>query len=213
MLPFILSLIVAGIVVGGGELLRRKLDYGNEVSRKLVHMTHGALVAYWPFIIGYELVIVLEVLFIFAVFAVHELHWFPWLWRVGRRSWGQYLFPVGVIIAALLADSPWIFLAAVLELGLADAAAALVGKRYGRGHFYKILGQKKSIIGSLAFFVVSLIVLGAVLLLSPLAPIQSVFATIILLSAILMTVENLGVYGSDNLLLPVATVLLLNAIS
>lgn len=213
MVPFILSLLVAAVVIGIGEIVRRSYKLDNEISRKLVHMTHGALVAYWPFVIGYELVIVLEILFIFAVFAVHELHWFPWLWRVGRRSWGQYTFPVGVIIAALIANSPWVFLVAVLELGLADAVAALMGKRFGRGNTYKMLSQKKSVVGSLAFFLVSLLVIIGVIVYSPLDPARATIITAVWLSFLLTATENLGVYGSDNLLIPVVTVLALNSVS
>lgn len=213
MVPFAISLVVATSILGVAEIVRRKFKFDNEIWRKLVHVIHGALVAYWPFVIGYDLVIVLEVLFIFAVFAVHELHWFPWLWRVGRRSWGQYAFPIGVIIAALVADSPWIFLAAVLELGLADAAAALIGKKFGHSSTYKMLGQKKSIVGSLAFFAVSVLILIGVIVYSPLDPVRATAITAMWLSVLLTATENLGVYGSDNLFIPVVTVVVLNSVS
>jgi phytol kinase len=212
LIPFVVSLVVAGGVFVIGEYFRRRYGYSNEVSRKLVHAIHGLLVAIWPFFVGYKVVIAVEILFILSVLLAERLRLFGWLWRVGRKSWGQFLYPIGIIIAALTADSKWIYLAAALQLGLADAAAALVGKAYGAKSSYVVFGQKKSIHGSLAFFVVSCIILQGLLLSGHIA-IGGSGLTMLAIAAVLTLVENAGVYGSDNLLIPVATVSLLNAFS
>jgi phytol kinase len=111
----------------------------------------------------------------------------------------------------LLARTKWEFAAAVLILGLADAIAAIVGKKYGAKTSYLVLGQKKSLLGSLAFFVVTIIVLIGFTALAP--HIDPVSFWFILPIALLITLtENVGVYGTDNLLIPIAAIVLLNAL-
>lgn len=211
-MTFLLTCLIAGVVVLTGEIIRRKLGASNESSRKLVHIVHGLCIAVWPFIVGFWIVYVVEALFMLSVLAASKMHWFRWLWRVGRKSWGEYLYPLGVMFAAFVAHSKWIFLASVLVLALADAAAALVGKQFGRKLQYTIFGQTKSVPGSTAFFVVSAAIISYVLLYGPEQFSLASWAMVASVSAILMMVENAGVYGFDNLFLPIVTVTLLNAL-
>jgi phytol kinase len=210
LVQFIVSLVIAETVFWTGEHFRRKLGYSNETSRKLVHAIHGLLVAIWPFIIGYKWTIVIEVLFLLSVLSARKFHLFSWMWRVGRTSWGEILYPLGIIAAALTANSKWIYLAAALELGIADAAAALIGKRFGRGNDYKIWGQTKSTAGSIAFFVTSCLILGGIVGFTPLDLHGLAVMTVLSLAVLLTLAENLGVYGLDNFFLPLLTVAALN---
>jgi phytol kinase len=220
---FILTLFVAGAVLMIGEYVRRRLGLRNEVSRKLVHSIHAGLIAIWPFIIGYEVVIVMEILFILLVFVSRFLYkhrtknklidqYLNAMYKVGRPSFGEFFFPLGVILAALLAESKWIYLAAVLNLGLADAAAAVVGKRFGKGNSYEIFGQAKSFAGSVAFLAASLLITGYILVASPGDFEGALLLVAVLLPVILTIAENIGVYGVDNLLIPLIAVVALNAL-
>ena len=215
-LKLVASLVVAGVAFLVGECLRRRLRESNEVSRKLVHVTHGLLVASWPFVLGetwgYYLVIALEILFLISVVAARRLHFFRWMWKVGRKSWGEVLYPIGIVSAAALSENRWVFLAAVLSLAVADAVAALVGKRFGRNNSYRILGQTKSVAGSAAFLVAALGIVSIVTVYGPGLHLESVMATVVGISLLLMVVENAGVYGMDNLTLPLASALLLNTL-
>lgn len=222
-LLFVLTVVIALAVWWGGERLRRHRGLKNEFSRKLVHSIHAGLIAVWPFIIGYTFVIAIEILFILVVAASRYLFenlesekgWRTYLagmYKVGRTSYGEFTFPVGVIVAALLAQSKWVYLAAVLCLGLADAVAALIGKRFGKRNSYMILGQAKSFAGSLGFYVTALVIMAAILLLSPEAFSGQLALIIIGLPLLLAVAENLGVYGIDNLLIPLIAVVALNAL-
>jgi phytol kinase len=209
-MTFLLTGLVAFLVWLGAEYLRRRLGGSNEVSRKILHMMHGILVAVWPFFIDIKVVIAFEIFVILMTISVRHFHWLHWMFRVGRTSWGDVLYPLGIITAALTAESVWIYFAAALILALADSAAAIVGKRYGKHHGYKIFGQSKSWIGSAAFFVVACLILGLIVGLSPLDLHGVAVITVLGLSAILTLTENVGVYGTDNFLLPTVTVLTLN---
>ena len=156
------------------------------------------------------MVLIAEVLFIFCVVAARRFHMFRWMWKVGRKSWGEILYPLGVSGAVVWADDRWVFLAAVLSLAVADAVAALVGKKFGKGNSYKILGQTKSVIGSAAFFITAVGIVSLVAAYGPGMHLQYAFGAIVGVALILMVVENAGIYGMDNLTLPLASVLLLN---
>lgn len=214
MTGFLVTAIIGWTLFLSGEWLRRKKGWSNEVSRKLVHSIHGLLLAIWPFYIGFGWVIALELMLIIALFVARRLKLFAWMWKVGRKSWGDYLFPVGVIITALLTQSEWLFAIAILNLALADAIAALVGKILGkRAYAYKVFGNTKSIAGSAAFFLASVVITLSLLIVNP-----DPFATPIMLAAIslavvLTAVENAGVFGWDNVTLPVTAIVLLNLLS
>lgn len=209
---FLTGALAVGLMLLG-ELLRRRLGYENEISRKLVHTLHGLCIGVWPFFVGFWIVHVVEGIFVLTVLAAYKLRWFRWMWKVGRKSWGEYMYPLGVIGAAVLSGSnKWIFLAGVLELAIADAAAALVGKQFGGHNSYKVFGQKKSLAGTAAFMLASIGILGGIALLSPSGFVAADFGVIVTLSIVLAAIENIGVYGLDNALLPLATVVLISAL-
>ena len=180
------------------ERLITKYANDNEPLRKLVHVFHGAALAILAFIIPLPWIIGVEVFFLISMVVARYLsenfYRVPWIryfarvYKVGRLSYGEFFFPLSIILLVFIANTKWEFAAAVLILGIADAAAALVGKRYGKRISYKVLGQTKTLAGSLAFFVVSLLIVAG------------------------FVAENLGVYGSDNFLIPIVAVVLLNAL-
>lgn len=211
-LTLLVTVILGNAVFWTGELIRRRLGLDNEISRKLLHAIFGVCIGVWPIFVGYEIVYVTVFLSLITVMIFNKLHWLPWLWSVGRKSWGEYFYFVGIIGAALLAQSPWIYLAGVLQLALADAAAALFGKKFGGTTSYNVLGQQKSVVGTAAFLVVSALVFGAILRFAPVDFVITGWQTTIALAVVVAFVENTGVYGLDNLFLPIASVILLNAL-
>jgi len=203
----ILSLITGGVAFVAGEALRRKYKGSNEISRKLVHLLHGLVLACWAFIAPVWLIISAEVLFFACVLAVRYLNLLPWMRQVGRVSYGDLLYPIGVILAVLLADSPAVLAAAILQLALADSAAAIIGKKWGHTKQYISFGQAKSVAGSMAFLVVSAAITG-LFMVSGL--IEYSLALLIIAPLILTAVENVAGYGFDNAFIPVVAVVLLN---
>lgn len=203
-----------------GEYVRHRYGFGNEVSRKLVHVLHGTGLAALAFIVPLWVVIGVEVAFLVLVgmaryLYTHYSRAFSWMryinemYRVGRLSYGEFFFPISTILCALLAQSKWVFAAALLVLGLADTIAALVGKTYGRSTSYTVFGQKKSALGSLAFFAVAFAVVCWFSAYSGVTPVAA-WWEIVAVALLLTLVENVGVYGSDNFLIPLAAVITLN---
>lgn len=213
---------VLGLMLAMGDYLKRRLGFSNEWSRKLVHILHGIGLASLAFIVPLHVVVLVEAIFLVMVTVGRYVYdhyrrvgvvkdYLGEMYKVGRLSYGEFFFPVSVMISAWVAESKWVFAAAVLVLGIADTVAALVGKTYGKSTSYTILGQKKSLVGSLAFFVVTI---GIVYLFFTLSGAASGILPLVLgVSFVLMVAENLGVYGSDNLLIPLVAVLSLNALT
>ena len=197
-----------------------KYSKDNESMRKFIHVLHGLIIAGLTLFTPLSVVIVVEVFFLISMFVARYLyqHFYrlPWVkylgrvYKVGRVSYGDFFFPISVIACVFIANSKWELAIAVLILGLADAVAALVGKRLGRSNSYKIFGQKKSIVGSTAFFFMSIAIMAVFVWVSPVSVLQMDLLAVIGVCLLATATENLGVYGSDNLLIPLVVVLALN---
>ncbi len=210
MYAFVTVLGIGFVVLALSEVTRRRLHVPNEDARKTYHIVHALIVGIAPFLISYTSLIVLELLLLAAMILVRRYKLFTWLYQVGRLSWGEYFGVAGVVLIALLQPNKWVFLAAMLHLGIADAAAALIGKRYGQNSQFRVFGQIKSLQGSLAFLVASLVIMALVIVTS-----QSNEGNVLLLGflPLLMTLaEMASPFGTDNFVIPVGVVLLLNSL-
>lgn len=200
--PLLLSLILGGLVILIAEYLRITKKISNEAMRKVIHLSHALVVATWPFYMPYSMVIYAEVIFIvivsFARFSGSLLH----LRNIGRTTWGELFFPIAIIIMAIAGTNAWIFLAAMLHLGIADAMAALVGQRVKKGH-YRVFGHNKSVAGSLSFYLCSLLIISLTISNSSAGfTTQVQLISIATIPLIATLIENFSPYGADNLLVP-----------
>ena len=210
MLTFIWIVLAGLAVLAISEFVRKRLGVSNEDSRKTYHVIHALIIASAPFLVSYKIVIILEVLLLAEMMAVKHFNLLPWLYNVGRISWGEYFGVIGVITIALLKPNNWIFLAAMLHLGIADAAAALVGKRYGKKQQFKVFGQIKSLPGSAAFYIASFILTYIVILASQSA--GDAVLLVALLPILATLAEAVSPFGSDNFVIPVLVTLVLGTL-
>jgi dolichol kinase len=207
----LLWVILAGLgALGVLEFTRRRLKISNEDSRKTYHLVHALIISAAPFLVSYKIIILLELVLLLSMLVVRKFNLFPWLYRVGRLSWGEFFGVSAVILVALLKPNKWVFLAAMLHFGIADALAAVVGKRYGKNHQFKVFGQVKSIPGSLTFYVTSVILTAIVIMAS-----QSGGSALLLLAVmpVLATLaEAASPFGLDNFVIPILVTLILRSL-
>jgi phytol kinase len=206
MIALILTLIVVFLLLLGNELWWRRRVVHSEFSRKFIHVTVGSFVAFWPFFLSWNQIKGLSLAFLIVVGVSKYLHVFRAIHSVQRPTLGELYFALAVGAVAMVTHNKWIYLAAILQMSLADGLAAVMGIRYGK-QSYLVFGHRKSFIGSAAFFVTSWAILlgyaqwsGSSLGLLQLTGIASL-ATI---------VENVGVKGLDNLLVPLLIAALLS---
>jgi phytol kinase len=138
-----------------------------------------------------------------------RLGWLGSVHGVERRSEGDLAFPVAVYLLFVLARSqPVFYMIALFTLVVSDAAAALLGRSYGR-HFYTIGSDRKSVEGSVVFLLATF--LGVHLPLLLLTDIDR--GTSVILAAqialIVASFEAISARGYDNLIVPLATFYLL----
>lgn len=181
-----------------------------ELGRKFVHITVGTFVAFWPYFLGWTEIRLLSLAFFVVALIAMSLGLFRALGSAQRPTYGEIFFALSVGLLTVITDSKGVYMAAILQMALADGFAAIVGTKYGVHSRYLVFGHRKSVVGSLTFFGVSLGLLVG----------YSYFSTgglaweLVLLGAVSATIiENISVLGLDNLLVPVAIGLLLQNVS
>jgi phytol kinase len=206
MILFVLTILVVFAILLVNELWWRKRNIHGEFSRKFVHVTVGSFVAFWPFYLSWRQIEILSVAFFIVVALSKYLKLFQAIHSVQRPTWGELCFAVSVGLVATITHNKWIYAASLLQMALADGFAAIIGLRFGGRFSYRIFGHTKSVIGTLTFFVVSLLILIAF---DHSSKIHLDYTWIILASLTASLLENVASLGLDNLLVPVVVAILL----
>jgi dolichol kinase/4-hydroxybenzoate polyprenyltransferase len=196
--------------------LRRRMALSSEVARKMVHVGSGALALSFPWLFANStsVLVVCSASAIFLAVARYT-HALPprlsdALNSVQRGSGGEFYFPLAIGLLYLFAQGELaLYLIPASVLTLSDAAAALIGSRWGVTHYHALRG-KKSIEGSLAFFVVTLALSYTLLL--RLTGLSSGHALALALSISVATTltEAIASGGSDNVAVPLVALLFLS---
>jgi phytol kinase len=182
------------------EVWRRERKLHPEVWRKLIHITVGSVVAFWPFVMSFGWIQFVSCVLLCGVIVSRHLGIFGGVHNVERQTWGDVLFPIGIGVTAIITHEPWVFAAAILHMAVADGFAGLIGSLYGRRGRYAVAGHHKSVLGTVVFGGCSVLIL---LLANHYGALGLSGAEITAIAAGAMLVENLAPWGSDNLLIPV----------
>ncbi|MDD1721371.1 MAG: hypothetical protein LUP95_05230 [Euryarchaeota archaeon] len=178
-----------------------------ELRRKLAHLILGVIFAYLVVSLPHELVVTVNLLLIVGLlisaylYQVHHVRFFIWLFEQFDRpskftARGAITFFIGTLAAVLL-FTPFVAALSILVLAVGDAVATITGYYAGK---HRVLNSK-TLEGTLAFFVSTGILLA--FFVAPVAAISVALVTAILE---LLTPP----YIDDNLILPVATGILLS---
>ncbi|MEO8104824.1 MAG: hypothetical protein ABI602_00610 [Candidatus Saccharibacteria bacterium] len=192
------------------ELYWRQHNVHDEFSRKFIHITVGSFVAFWPFFLSWREIELLSVAFFLVVAVSRYLNLFQAIHSVQRPTWGELFFALAVGVIALVTHDQWLYTAALLQMSLADGLAAVIGVRFGKASRYRVFGQVKSVVGTFTFLIVSLAILVGYSIQAPGVSFSGALVGIALIATI---GENIGVMGSDNLLVPLLVAELLCRIS
>lgn len=217
--------------IGIAQLLLRAGRMSPALTRKVVHIG----VAHWwilamLFFDRWEFAIVGPAAFILINLASYLFHLFPAMEHEKRsRNLGTVYFPVALLACVLLTWAGpvpvWVGGLAILVLGWGDGLASVVGESRGAGSL-KILGNTKSVAGTVTMFLASTVVITVFVLLflapGPLAgiaashvaglaggdPAAGALVVRILATALVATlVELVTPFGLDNLTVPLVTLL------
>jgi phytol kinase len=198
--------IVAALVLV--ETLSRWAKMRPETSRKLAHVSAGVIAAGLPLFMSVESIAVLAAAFIPIMLLSRHFWLLPSIHSAERATLGEAYFPLGVLLAALLFTRPLFFAFGVLVMAVSDAVAGVVGARYGR-HRYPVLGGHKTYEGSAGFFIVTVPIAAAALVVGG-AGIGEIVVVALGLAAVLTLVESAIGWGLDNTVLPVTGAFLMS---
>ena len=198
-------LIVFGLLVLAEYAARTKHIHA-ELTRKFVHMSVGTFVAFWPLFLSWRQIELLSGAFLVVILLSIKFHIFRSVHDVDRNVSGEILFAAAIGLLAFISSTKWIFMAAMLNLSLADGLAAIIGILYGDKNQYKVFGRTKSRAGTAAFLVTSLVITVFYFACSH-AALNPIILVGLPLAATLA--ENVAVLGTDNIVMPllVATIL------
>lgn len=201
----------------GVRALQSAKRVGPEISRKLIHIGMGAIALVLPW--AFHRVTPVWILALLALSGLGAVRFVPpitaslgsVLGGVSRVSLGELYFPIGVAAAFTLAGrNHAAYCGAVCVLAFADSAGALVGSRWGTLR-YALLGDSKSVEGSAAVLITSVISVGPAVFLFDSEPFLSALRCGFVVGAAATFIEAVSRRGLDNLLLPLASVVLIVA--
>jgi phytol kinase len=193
------TILVVFLLLLIGELWWRKQKLNTEFTRKFVHITVGTFVAFWPFFLSWQEIRLLSVAFLVAVGISKYLKVFRAIHTVQRPTWGELFFALAVGLITFITQDKWIYATALLQMSLADGFAAVIGTRFGQRFRYIVFGHAKSILGTFTFLVVSAAILVGF---SHFGGQELTLIFIMDLAVVASLIENIGVAGLDNLLVP-----------
>jgi len=123
MLKIFFTLLAIFIALMINEYLWRKKKIKNEVARKSIHISVAVFVAFWPYYLSYLYIEYIAIAFIVVIFISRMFGFFQSIEQVKRNTLGEYFFPLGILVAALMSPQKEIFTIALLCVGLADGLA------------------------------------------------------------------------------------------
>lgn len=206
-----LAIVPVFLLLVFSEYLWRAKVVRGEAARKLVHIAVGSYVAFWPWFLTNKQIILLSIAFLLVVCVSQVFNIFQAIHGDGHRRLGEALFAISIGLTALLTTNEWVFAVAILHLSLADGFAGLIGSRWGKGNFYHVFGQRKSIIGTVTFLMMSVVTLLLAIWAHPDIT-QSPLLVLLVVPLAAAAAENLGIWSTDNIMVPLVVTGLLSVL-
>jgi dolichol kinase len=195
------------------ELLGKYNILKGEYHRKFLHISAGSFIAFWPWLVSWQAIEAFGIIALAVMLANHYLGFLNYRGRIGRATYGDIFLALAIFLAARLTHNKTFFMLAILEVALADGLAAVAGRAYEKNWAYKVFQNRKTIIGSMVFWLASVCIFGAGLLPAhSLITYQNYFLVLLLLPPALTLIENVSLLGMDNLLLSLVTIAVLKSI-
>ena len=205
------SFVYVLLVVGAAEGLRRARLVSFDLSRKIIHIGIGTWIL--PTVLLFHsrwLAALPPAVFVLLNLLSLRFRWTRAMDADAGSNIGTVLFPLSFVILLLgfwgAPGGRAATCSGLLALAWGDAAAALIGLRWGR-HRYRAGSGWRSLEGSAAMLVFSLLAIFV----SGLAVGPHPYAPLLILGGALVAslLEATGRRGADNLLVPLGTALFL----
>lgn len=182
------------------ESLKRRFHWPQPYTRKFAHAVSalGAISA--SFFTTQTEFIVVTFFFTIIFLIAYTKGWFTAIHAVAYTTYGEVTFPLALtLLAVFFFHNFFVFVSALLILGIADAVAALPD----------ISQQQKTWRGNIFFLVSTITILFGMtaILQIPLTPLQGFI--LITIASLLTYIEQVSSHGLDNLTVPLACAVML----
>ena len=204
-------LLWLAVVVSTALTVRHRFPDQREWSRKVVHIGTGpvVLLAWWLGIARW-VALPAAMAVTLATALNHRFRLLPAVEEVDRHSYGTVAYgaSIAILLALFWPQQPLAVAAGVLVMAIGDGLAGLVGPQLRSPHWH-LLGQRKSLAGTLAMTGGALLVL---ILLRLLAHSQGLVAPdwpqLFAIALLVTAFEQGSSFGIDNLTVPLSAGLL-----
>ncbi|PIE79516.1 MAG: hypothetical protein CSA11_11840 [Chloroflexi bacterium] len=212
LLGVIIATVYIFVIIGLAELLRKWRGYSSNFTRKVIHigvgmMSWGLIFVFtspWPFII---------MCLLFAVFLYLDFRFgfFPAMASQDKNNMGTVYFPIAsAVVVFVFWELPPLMVAALMPLTWGDGLAPVVGRAYGKRSYF-IANHKRTVEGSLGFFVFGFLFTWLALWIMPGMPDITPLATIVSALVVMVAatlVEAVSIWGIDNLTITAVAILI-----
>lgn len=210
---FLISIFFVSIVIFLSEFFFKHYKLKSNIIRKLVHILVGVAASFTPFFFNSNLPqIFIALTFISINYLAINNNFLISIHSIERKSYGTTFFSVSfLILSVFFWEYKSFFLLSFMMLSLSDPLASMVGENCKNPKIFYVLGDRKSIEGSITFFVVSIIILfiGSSILLTLSLPSKIFFSIFIAIGATIAEISSSK--GSDNISIPIVSILLMIA--
>ena len=197
------------------SIVATKTGLAPESKRKFAHVATGLVSLSFPWLFSgpWPVIIMLIAALGFMMFlrapVIANRRMSTVLHDVQRKSFGEFylLLAIGFLIVRSI-GVPVLYVLPLAIITLSDTASAIIGTKYGRTHFKGIVGQK-SLEGSTAFFLVTIIVSLILLILMTDAPDWNIIIISFMVATYCSVIEGDSWKGLDNIFVPVGAHILL----
>ena len=190
------------------DFIKDRLLIDSNSSRKIVHIASCITVCTFPHTLkNIEIYLICFIFVIITSFTKYK-GVFKSIHSVNRITFGAEAYPIGVLIATycFLPLDKTAFIYGILVGGFSDSMASIIGKYYGYREIV-VFGQKKSLGGSLSFFITTVIISYSIIFI---LGIEMNIISILIIAFILTLAELVQTFGLDNVTIPVLSGMTLN---
>ena len=177
-----------------------------ELSRKVVHIGTGPIIpiAYW-LNVSKDLALIVACMITTGLIINYRLRLIKSIENVDRKSFGTIAYGISIVSLIFLfwSNNPSAATAGVLVMAFGDGLAGLIGRKINSTQWI-ILGQKKSLIGTLSMYLVTVLVLSII---SHVTDINFEVIEILMIASLATILEQLSPLGIDNITVPIGVAL------
>lgn len=203
------SLATIGLILILNQYLWDKKIIKGEAARKFAHILIGSFIASWPVFLSWNQIKIALAIGLIAAIIVRGFHVFPSIADIKRNTVGDIAAPAIMLLAAFIEPTKTIFAVAVLHVAFADGMAAVIGSRFGHKNAYNIFKQKKSVAGTVTFYISSVLIMTAAAIARPTLDFPTFLLYIGAIPVAATFFENVTPRGLDNVTVPLIVVALL----